>query len=495
MKKHLIFKVGLILVLLGMLFTVCACDSTDNGTTDTTETEAPKDPAIYIIVRSDSGNKEETDGAVRLRKYIRETLGIEIDLETDWIKRGENVEDHRFAHEIIFGDTNRNESIAAYNALNVGTSDLVDYSLASAGDHYVIAASSGNVDDAVTQFISYLEANPDMLYTAPIAMDDVRVHDFPLDDITVFGESITTFDAIVYPLSYNQQLIADVQQTVRRTCDLDALRTVPHDLLHRLQHALRLRHGEGHKRPLAHRLRKAHPRPQVVGGFALQPEHRFRAMQHGICPAPRFCGDLHAALQRHLRAGRQEALLPLKLRTGHGAFDIRHLHLFRQAAYLHPHVGRAVPVGRNLHRRNKRAAHLLDGHVPREAAAAGLIAADLHPQQVLTPLHVMHERSKGTAARMLAQERAVQPGAASPRHPAEHEPQRARAGNGLFIHDRARIVLQTRHILPEPRRHAPRLHRRSDFPDRRRPRHLAQPVGGDVTHRDSFLGEMREAAF
>ena len=211
MKKHLIFKVGLILVLLGMLFTVCACDSTDNGTTDTTETEAPKDPAIYIIVRSDSGNKEETDGAVRLRKYIRETLGIEIDLETDWIKRGENVEDHRFAHEIIFGDTNRNESIAAYNALNVGTSDLVDYSLASAGDHYVIAASSGNVDDAVTQFISYLEANPDMLYTAPIAMDDVRVHDFPLDDITVFGESITTFDAIVYPLSYNQQLIADVQ--------------------------------------------------------------------------------------------------------------------------------------------------------------------------------------------------------------------------------------------------------------------------------------------
>ena len=211
MKKHLIFKVGLILVLLGMLFTVCACDSTDNGTTDTTETEAPKDPAIYIIVRSDSGNKEETDGAVRLRKYIRETLGIEIDLETDWIKRGENVEDHRFAHEIIFGDTNRNESIAAYNALNVGTSDLVDYSLASAGDHYVIAASSGNVDDAVTQFISYLEANPDMLYTEPIAMDDVRDHDFPRDDFTVFGGSITTFDAIVYPLSYNQQFIADVQ--------------------------------------------------------------------------------------------------------------------------------------------------------------------------------------------------------------------------------------------------------------------------------------------
>ncbi len=213
MKKHLIFKAGCILLLLGMLLAVCACDSTGDGegTKNPAETEIPKDPAIYVIVRSDNGNKEETDGAVRLRKYIRETLGIEIDLETDWIKRGENVEDHRFAHEIVFGDTNRNESIAAYDALNVGTPDLVDYSLSSAGEHYVIAASEGNVDDAVTQFISYLEANPDMLYNSPIEMNDVRDHDFPLDNITVHEDSITAYSAIVYPISYNNMLIADVQ--------------------------------------------------------------------------------------------------------------------------------------------------------------------------------------------------------------------------------------------------------------------------------------------
>ena len=212
MKKHLISKWTALFVLLGTLFVLCACDSQSAGGDETTaDSSVSQEPSIYVIVRSDNGNKEETDGAVRLRKYIREELGMEIDIETDWIQRGEDVENHRFAHEIIFGNTNRNESIAAYAALNIGTPDMVDYALSSSGDHYVIAASSGNVDDAVTQFISYLEANPEMMHTAPIDMNDTRVHDFPLDDITVMGQSITDYRAIVYPIAYNQQLIADVQ--------------------------------------------------------------------------------------------------------------------------------------------------------------------------------------------------------------------------------------------------------------------------------------------
>ncbi len=211
MKKHLIFKAAAMLLLLCTLFVLGACDSSPDSGAETIGTPAQNEPSIYVIVRSDNGNKEETDGAVRLRKYIRETLGIEIELETDWIKRGEDVENHRFANEIVFGDTNRNESIAAYAALNVGTPEMVDYSLSSSGNHYIIAASAGNVDDAVTQFISYLEANPDMLHTAPIAMNDVRVHDFPLDDITVMGESISSYRAIVYPISYNSHLVADVR--------------------------------------------------------------------------------------------------------------------------------------------------------------------------------------------------------------------------------------------------------------------------------------------
>ena len=126
MKKRLIFKLTTLAILLCIATVLSACDNAavDEGQKDDS---VSAEPAIYVIVRADNGSTEETDGAVRLRKYIRETLGIEIGLETDWFKRGDDVEDHRFAHEIIFGDTNRNESIAAYDSLNIGTPDLVDF--------------------------------------------------------------------------------------------------------------------------------------------------------------------------------------------------------------------------------------------------------------------------------------------------------------------------------------------------------------------------------
>ena len=199
MKKHPIIKAAAVLLLLWVLFVLSGCDSASGGKTETTESVQPKEPSIYVIIRSDNGSKEETDGAVRLRKYIVDTMGIEIDLETDWVKRGENVEDHRFVHEILLGDTNRKESEDAYASLHQGTPDMLDYALSSNENHYVIAASDGNVDDAVTQFIAYLEANPDLLHKAPITITESRKHDCPLDDITVLGGSITEYGAIVYP--------------------------------------------------------------------------------------------------------------------------------------------------------------------------------------------------------------------------------------------------------------------------------------------------------
>ena len=219
MKKYLLCKTAALLLLLFALISLAACDTSSGGDPDSAESAQPKEPAMYVIVRSDNGSQEETDGAVRLRKYIRETLGIEIALETDWVKRGEDVEAHRFAHEILFGDTNRQESVDAYAALHPQTPDMIDYALSSNENHYVIAASTGNVDDAVTQFISYLEANPDMLYSAPIAINDIRVHDFPLDDITVLGNSVADYGAIVYPISYTSALVSDVRAIADRIYD------------------------------------------------------------------------------------------------------------------------------------------------------------------------------------------------------------------------------------------------------------------------------------
>ena len=93
MKKHLILKAAAILLVLLTLLALAACNNTAAGDgDDTAEPVQQRDPAVYVIVRSDNGSQEETDGAVRLRKYIRETMGIEIDLETDWVKRGSEVD-------------------------------------------------------------------------------------------------------------------------------------------------------------------------------------------------------------------------------------------------------------------------------------------------------------------------------------------------------------------------------------------------------------------
>ena len=205
---HAVLWIGMLTVLLAL----SACDSAGSSGKDTADTTDYSQPPLYVIVRADDSNEEEKAGAVRLRTTIRDTFGIDIPIETDWIKRGEDVENHRFTYEIVFGDTNRNESIAAYAALKEGTAEMVDYTLTNAGNHYIIAASAGNVDDAVTQFLSYIEEDPSMLYRAPEEMNDIRVHDFPLDDITVMGESLSAYEAIVYPAAYDQYFVRDVQR-------------------------------------------------------------------------------------------------------------------------------------------------------------------------------------------------------------------------------------------------------------------------------------------
>ncbi|MBQ7983392.1 MAG: hypothetical protein IJ302_07475, partial [Clostridia bacterium] len=42
-------------------------------------------------------------------------------------------------------------------------------------------------------------------------MNDILIHDFPLDDITVMGQSLSAYEAIVYPAAYNQYFVRDVQ--------------------------------------------------------------------------------------------------------------------------------------------------------------------------------------------------------------------------------------------------------------------------------------------
>ena len=122
-RKSLLFLTTLLAAL-----TLTGCQT--DGQTDTTEETYPNVEPIYTIVRGDLSSQEETDGAVRLRNTLAE-YGIKVELVTDWIKRDANGEDHRYPNEIIFGDTNRNESIAAYEALHIGARDMVNFSVTS----------------------------------------------------------------------------------------------------------------------------------------------------------------------------------------------------------------------------------------------------------------------------------------------------------------------------------------------------------------------------
>ncbi|MGM9625149.1 MAG: beta-galactosidase [Eubacteriales bacterium] len=208
-----VFRLLTVMLLPLLLLTVfTACENEKPVQTDDTSeiNEAVPGTPIYTIVRPDRDNDEEIAAALRLKKALREEYGIEIELTTDWVKRGEDIEANRYPHEITIGETNRAESISAYDALKRGTPEMADYSITSNADHYTIAASAGYLDDAVTQFLSYIKENPALLSQEPAVLNDLRIHVFPLSDIIIAGRSVSSYQAIVYPDTYNSCQTADV---------------------------------------------------------------------------------------------------------------------------------------------------------------------------------------------------------------------------------------------------------------------------------------------
>jgi len=202
-------KCILSLLLLTAILCLPSCDRT---TTEEPDAEPmPTVESIYTIVRGDSSSQEETDGAVRLRNTLEE-YGIKAQLVTDWVKRTENVEDHRYPNEILFGDTNRAESIAANEALKTGSRGMVDFSVTSDAEDYILAASPGYVDEAVDQLLAVFTEDLSRLSTAPVETDISRKHSFPLEDVTICGVSVEEYAYIVYENTYSDDMIDDIQK-------------------------------------------------------------------------------------------------------------------------------------------------------------------------------------------------------------------------------------------------------------------------------------------
>jgi len=212
MKKRKIRSFILPLLLISALLCIVSCESE----ADIAENEFNPDPnrasATYVIVRPDGGlNAEERDAAVRLKTELRDTYGIELELVTDWVDRGKDIEENRYPNEILVGETNRAESAVLYENFNVDTNKLIDYKLSSNENHYAIAASEGNLSAAVDAFLAYIEKDPDMFSLVPFELSVEKPHEFPMDDIKIAGKSIFDYNAIVYRENYEAAFAEDIE--------------------------------------------------------------------------------------------------------------------------------------------------------------------------------------------------------------------------------------------------------------------------------------------
>ena len=109
--------------------------------------DTPSAPPSCTIVRSDTSDKAVTDAAVALR-HLLEEAGIEADIKTDWVKRGEEIT--RFPNEILIGPTNRPESEEIYEKLAEAETPY-DY-LITVGSVNRIAAPNETIRDAAFVF-------------------------------------------------------------------------------------------------------------------------------------------------------------------------------------------------------------------------------------------------------------------------------------------------------------------------------------------------------
>ncbi len=104
------------MLLMTALF-ITGCDKTQS---DSDETDASDVPMLsitndFIILRSDTGSDDASDAAITIRKAIREIGAGEIDITTDWVKKGQ--EPVISPNEILVGSTTREESASVIATL------------------------------------------------------------------------------------------------------------------------------------------------------------------------------------------------------------------------------------------------------------------------------------------------------------------------------------------------------------------------------------------
>ncbi|MHB1150781.1 MAG: right-handed parallel beta-helix repeat-containing protein [Eubacteriales bacterium] len=139
------YTFSMLIILLAAALLFISCDSTPNESNGVKpEMNFSAENAIkYTIIRSDTAESYETQTAIKLREALVRLTGEEIIITTDW----DGDADHTKRLEILIGDTNREQSAAAFNAL---AGD--DFIVRQIGEKLVIAAGSEDVLNAAADY-------------------------------------------------------------------------------------------------------------------------------------------------------------------------------------------------------------------------------------------------------------------------------------------------------------------------------------------------------
>lgn len=154
-KKRVLFWIP-VLLLAALL---AACGKGDAGTPATGESgpgtqqePAPFDWSRYTILCNEFAGDEIRKSTVTLQKAIAQTLGVRLETDTDWVRKGETVPDDRY--EILVGETNRRASADALQDLQGDRKcHSMDYIIRVTETKVVILGGS---DEATLAAVEYL---------------------------------------------------------------------------------------------------------------------------------------------------------------------------------------------------------------------------------------------------------------------------------------------------------------------------------------------------
>jgi len=181
MKKTGIFIALLAVIALMLCFVSCKKDVPPVTNTPPADPEFVLDAeslANYTIVRRDEATAEEKSAATTLAADIEAAFGVKLTVVSDFEAATE--------HEILVGETNREESAASYDGLKYN-----DYRISAKGSKIVIAAGCGeSLVQAVEYFSSLFEG--DKLEVKSYEHNAA----YALDGMTISGVNVSEYKIV-----------------------------------------------------------------------------------------------------------------------------------------------------------------------------------------------------------------------------------------------------------------------------------------------------------